>query len=113
VRYTSLIVGTIRQTLTVINVTVLRALVTEVLRPTKEQNVAHQAAPCEEYCTLFRNSSFLPRQFGMACCQHQQSHAPHQNPFVGPRRALRPRLDHGTAPEGYLPLQGIDIIYYI
>ena len=36
-----LIVGTICQTLTVINVAVLRALVTEVLRPTKEQNVAH------------------------------------------------------------------------
>jgi hypothetical protein len=36
-----LIVGTIRQTLTVINVAVLRALVTEVLGPTKEQNVAH------------------------------------------------------------------------
>ena len=36
-----LIIGTIRQTLTVINVAVLRALMTEVLRPTKEQNVAH------------------------------------------------------------------------
>ena len=36
-----LFVGTIRQTLTVINVAVLRALVTEVLRPTKEQNVTH------------------------------------------------------------------------
>ena len=36
-----LIVGTIRQTLTVINVAVLRALVTEVLRPTKQQNVTH------------------------------------------------------------------------
>ena len=36
-----LIIGTILQTLTVINVAVLRALMTEVLRPTKEQNVAH------------------------------------------------------------------------
>jgi hypothetical protein len=43
----------------------------------------------------------------------QQSHAPHQNPFVGLRHALHPGLDHGTAPEGYPPLQGIYIIYYI
>ncbi len=39
----------------------------------------------------------------------RQSNAPHQNPFVGPRHALCPRLDHGTAPEGYLPLHGIYI----
>ena len=40
----------------------------------------------------------------------QQSHAPHQNPFVGLHHALHPGLDHGTAPEGY---QGIYIIFHI
>ena len=36
-----LVVRTVGQTLAVINVPMLRALVTEVLRPTKQQNVTH------------------------------------------------------------------------
>jgi hypothetical protein len=55
-----LVVHTIGQTLAVINVRMLRALVTEVLRPSKQQNIT------QECCAPFRNSSPLARRFGMA-----------------------------------------------
>ncbi len=59
-----LVVRTIGQTLAGINYPMLRTLVTEVLRPSKQHNITHLVKNAERLFDIF---SPLARRFGMAC----------------------------------------------